>query len=282
MIITRFLFQSMRSVDTLVSNTSLLDKMSVHLNGLLRNQDPPGAEQAVQLFDTMFSNALKNLETENDKQVLSVLKRQMSSFIGVTLGVRLFLEQHQEQELEEESGQQLSCADAHEKEAAWQKKSDFHAPENAEHERLKQQILDDEHYGTENHHGEEYEEERQEEGGEEDDDDDEYEEVVEMVPVKSREIGGAVGFEVVRRREKKKRATIATNFTYSHNNSYENYSNKPSGGNNDHYYKQQHPPRSRVRVTEFRPKLLDEQLPSTTFCIPVFFPSEESYSVSSR
>lgn len=261
----------MRSVDTLVSNTSLLDKMAVHLNGLLLNQETPQVEQAVQLFDTMFSNATKSLETENDKQVMSVLKRQITSFIGITLGVRAFLDQRQEQALEDDEKNQLSCADAYEKEEAWH--NDFYAPERAEHERLRQQLLDEEQYGRENQHGEEEERDEEETEGE-DDDEDEYEEVVEKVAVKSREIGGAGGFVEVRRKQKKKKQTITTNFSYSHNNSYDNYQN--CGGNN---YNNRPPPRHQpVRVSEFRPQLLEE-LPHGTFCIPVFFPSEDSYSV---
>lgn len=284
----------MRSVDTIVSSNSLLDKMSIHLNGLLRQDEEPKVDKAVMLLDSMFANADRAMSSESDKQVLSVLKRQVSSFIGVTLGVKPFLEQHEQQQRNEEDDSdddddtkpnKLSWSAANEKESksAWREKKayyeqnngDIYAPEHAEHERLRQQQLEEERYGQDAGSGEEEGDDDQE--GSDEDDSDEYEEVVEQVEVKSREIGGAGGFQTVRRRQKKKKTktTITTNFTYSHSsNSYDNnsaqYNNNSS--NRPCY------PRHRVRVTEFRPEYL-HNLPSGVFCMPVFFPSEESYSV---
>lgn len=278
----------MRSVDTLVSSNTLLDKMSTHLNGLLR-QDEPQVDKAVMLFDKLFVNADKALSSDSDRQVLSVLKRQVSSFIGVTLGVKPFLDPHDNQEDDSDDDDddtkpgKLSWSSAFEKEknSGWndakayydQNKTDIYSPEKAEHEHLRQ-ILEEEHYGRGGGSGEEENDEDDEEEG----DSDEYEEVVERVQVKSREIGGAGGYEVVRRRQKKKtKTTITTNFTYNHsNNGYDNNAADSYNNNSKPYYKQ--PPRQRVRITEFRPNTL-EHLPCGTFCMPVFFPSEESYSV---
>ncbi|CAO3637265.1 unnamed protein product [Mucor fragilis] len=295
MSISQLLKQSMRSVDTIVSSNSLLDKMSVHLNGLLRQDEEPKVDKAVMLLDSMFANADRAMSSDSDKQVLSVLKRQVSSFIGVTLGVKPFLEQHEQQQREEEDSDddddtkpnKLSWSAANEKESksAWlekkayydQNNGDIYAPERAEHERLRQQQLEEEQYGHDAGSGEEEGDGSEEEGDE--DDSDEYEEVVEQVQIKSREIGGAGGFQTVRRRQKKKKTktTIATNFTYSHSsNSYDN--NSAQYNNNNNNSKPCYPPRHRVRVTEFRPEYL-HNLPSGIFCMPVFFPSEESYSV---
>lgn len=273
----------MRSVDTIVSSNLLLDKMSVHLNGLLRQDEKPQVDKAVMLLDSMFAHAEKAMSYDSDKQVLSILKRQVSSFIGVTLGVKPFLEQHEQQQQQEEeesdddndnNSNKLSWSAANEKESksAWHEKKayyedsniDIYSPENIEHERLRRQQLEEEQYGQDAGSGEE------ENDGSDEDDSDEYEEIVEQVQIKSREIGGAGGFQTVRRRQKKKttQTTITTNFSYSHSsNSYDN------NNNNRPYY-----PRHHVRVTEFRPEYL-KCLPTETFCMPVFFPSEESYSV---
>lgn len=279
----------MRSVDTLVSSNTLLDKMSVHLNGLLRTQEPQ-VDKAVQLLDNMFLHASKAMESDSDKQVLSVLKCQVSSFIGVTLGVKPFLDQHEQQQKEEDSDSddeenKLSWFSAQEKESShhdlWAEKKKYHeenntdiyAPEHAEHERIRQ--LEEEHYGQNAGSGEDEDDEEEKEGSSES----EYEEVIERVAVKSREIGGAGGFEVVRRKQKKKKTTITTNFTYNHStNSYDNNQAQNNDNYNNSNYRKQ-PPRQRVRITEFRPTML-ERLPSEqTFCMPVFFPSEDSYSV---
>lgn len=267
--------------------------MSIHLNGLLRQDEEPKVDKAVMLLDSMFANADRAMSSESDKQVLSVLKRQVSSFIGVTLGVKPFLEQHEQQQRDEEDDSdddddtkpnKLSWSAANEKESksAWREKKayyeqnngDIYAPEHAEHERLRQQQLEEERYGQDAGSGEEEGDDDQE--GSDEDDSDEYEEVVEQVEVKSREIGGAGGFQTVRRRQKKKKTktTITTNFTYSHSsNSYDNNSAQYNNNNSRPCY-----PRHRVRVTEFRPEYL-HNLPSGVFCMPVFFPSEESYSV---
>lgn len=279
--ISQLLKQSMRSVDTLVTSNSLLDKMSTHLNGLLRNQEPE-VNRAVKVFDGMFANASNALETEADKQVLSILRRQVSSFIGITLGVKPFLDQHNQEALnddDDDDDNKLSWASANEKETsgAWNEKkqyhqennSDIYAPERLEHERLRQQ-LEEEQYGQGAHHGESDEHDEEEEDSES-----EYEEVVEQVAVKSREIGGAGGFEVVRRKKKKtKKTTITTNFTYSHNSNNDYDNNRPSNNNYN-----RPPPRHRVRVCEFRPHMLERLCPEQTYCMPLFFPSEDSYSV---
>lgn len=282
----------MRSVDTLVSSNTLLDKMSTHLNGLLRNQEPE-VNKAVQLFDGMFTQASNAMETEADKQVLAILKRQVSSFIGITLGVKPFLEQHDQVDLDEEDDHKLSWASANEKESndAWKdqkryhesENSDIYAPERLEHERLRQQ-LEEEQYGEGKHHGES-DENNSEEEGEDDDSESEYEEIVETVAVKSREIGGAGGFEVVRRKQKKKKktTTITTNFSYgghSSNNYDSNRASENNNYNNNNNYNRRPPPRHHVRVCEFRPKMLEHVSPGEIFCMPVFFPSEDSYSVS--
>ncbi|KAI7871991.1 uncharacterized protein EV154DRAFT_473961 [Mucor mucedo] len=294
--ISQLLKQSMRSVDTLVSSNTLLDKMSIHLNGLLRGQEPQ-VDKAVQLLDNMFLHASKAMESDSDKQVLSVLKCQVSSFIGVTLGVKPFLEQHQRQQEQDSDSDsdneegKLSWFSAQEKENTrhdlWEEKkkyheqnnSDIYAPEHAEHERLRQ--LEEEHYGQSAGSGEEEEDEEEEKGNGSSSSESEYEEVIERVAIKSREIGGAGGFEVVRRKQKKKKTTITTNFTYSHSsNTYDNNQaqNNDNYNNNNNNYRRQ-PPRHRVRITEFRPKMLERLPCEQTFCMPVFFPSEDSYSV---
>lgn len=286
----------MRSVDTIASDTSLLDKMSTHLNGLLRNQAPQ-VDKAVQLLDNMFLNATKAMETDNDKQVLAVLQRQVSSFIGVTLGVKPFLE-HQERQQKERAvasesdsdsdsdneDNKLSWFSAQEKEISrkdrWlakllgrkEKDADIYAPDRAEHERLRKQ-LDEESDSDEAGSGVD----------EKDSDDDnssesEYEEVIERIPIKSREIGGAsAGFQVVRRKQKKKKTTIATNFTYSSTTTTYDNNQAPTYNNNNNYRKQ---PRHRVRICEFRPKMLERLASDQIYCMPIFFPSEDSYLVS--
>ncbi|KAI8641250.1 hypothetical protein BD408DRAFT_452241 [Parasitella parasitica] len=285
--ISQLLKQSMRSVDTIVSSNSLLDKMSVHLNGLLRQDEEPKVDKAVMLLDSMFANADRAMSTDSDKQVLAVLKRQVSSFIGVTLGVKPFLEQH-EQQLQDEDvddddskSNKLSWSAANEKESkcAWhekkayydQRNGDIYSPEHAEHERLRRQQLEEEQFGQDAGSGEE---ENDQEGSDEDDSD-EYEEVVEQVQIKSREIGGAGGFQTVRRRQKKKKTTttITTNFSYSHSsNNYDNNSAQNNHNNRPYY------PRHHARLTEFRPEYL-QRVSADTFCMPYFFPSEESYGV---
>lgn len=245
----------MKSVESLSSDHSLLDKMTTHLNGLLR-QKQDNSPTAV--FDRMFLHAEKAMSLESDKQVLSVLKRQVSSFIGVTLGVQPFLEQRETvKEEEEEEVERLSLATAevkeeeHKKTSKWEEtkefyhrlKADIFGPEHTEHERLRQ--LAEENYGEHS-----ADEEEDEEG------ESEYEEVEVRVPVKSREIGGTEEFQVVRRRQKKKKITK----TYTVTNSYR-------------------PPRHPVQTHEFHPKML-EHISGEVFCVPIFFPSEESYRVN--
>lgn len=279
----------MRSVDTIGSNNSLLDKMSVHLNGLLRNQEPQ-VDKAVQLLDNMFLNASKAMESDNDKQVLSVLQRQVSSFIGVTLGVKPFLEQHEQQQQQqrevddsdsdnEDDDKKLSWSSAQEKEMSfkdrWLQKLRIRDNDD-EHARLKKQ-LEEEHYGSDGSGEEEYDSGEDASGSSESD----YEEVIERIPIKSREIGGAGGFQVVRRKQKKKKTTITTNFTYSHSSqSYDNNQAQNYNNNNNNNYRRQ--PRHRVRICEFRPKMLERLPCEQTFCMPVFFPSEDSYLVSKK
>ncbi|KAG1224464.1 hypothetical protein G6F68_020109 [Rhizopus microsporus] len=66
------------------------------------------------------------MSLESDKQVLSVLKRQVSSFIGVTLGVQPFLEQRETvKEEEEEEVERLSLATAEVKEEEHKKTSRY-------------------------------------------------------------------------------------------------------------------------------------------------------------
>ncbi|KAG1468557.1 hypothetical protein G6F56_003765 [Rhizopus delemar] len=257
--ISELLKHSMRSVETLSKDSSLLDKMTTHLNGLLRHQKQDNSPTAV--FDRMFQHAQEAMSSEADKQVLSVLQRQVSSFIGVTLGVQPFLEAHeaQEDELEEEVERlSLSTATAKEEErkSKWEETKDFYhhikadifGPEHTEHERLRQ--LAEEHYGE--HSGEE-------ESGEEESGESEYEEVEERVPIKSREIGGPTEYQVVRRRQKKKRTTRTYNVT---NNSGGGYS-RPR-------------PTNRVPFHDFHPQRLGH-LPEDVYCMPLFFPSENSY-----
>ncbi|CEP10575.1 hypothetical protein [Parasitella parasitica] len=281
-------YKSMRSVDTIVSSNSLLDKMSVHLNGLLRQDEEPKVDKAVMLLNSMFANADRAMSSDSDKQVLAVLKRQVSSFIGVTLGVKQFLEQQEQQEQQHQDddsdddgkSNKLSWSAANEKESkcAWHEKKayydtrngDIYGPEHAEHERLRRQQLEEEQFEQDTGS---CEEENDQESSDEDDSD-EYEEVVEQVQVKSREIGGAGGFQTVRRRQKKKKATtITTNFSYSHSSSsYDNNSAQYSSNSRPYY------PRHHARITEFRPEYL-QRLSADTFCMPFFFPSEESYGV---
>ncbi|RCH79430.1 hypothetical protein CU098_004531, partial [Rhizopus stolonifer] len=297
--LSQLLKHSMRSVDTLVSNNTLLDKMAIHLNGLLRQDEEPQVDKAVQLFDNMFLHAERAMSLDSDKQVLNVLKRQVSSFIGVTLGVKPFLEkrEHQESQILEKEEEEESEDDANDEKpnklswnkasqgeassyqgaAGWSEKKnyyeqnnkDIYSPERAEHERLRRE-LEEEQYGHGGQHGEHESGDEDEE--EEGDDSDEYEEIVERVEVKSREMGGAGGFTEVRRRQKKKKTKkyIETNFSYSHTsggNPYEGGCGKPY---------EQRPPRHHIQVTEFHPRYL-ERLPEETFCFPVFFPSEDSY-----
>ncbi|KAI8364864.1 hypothetical protein EDC96DRAFT_510630 [Choanephora cucurbitarum] len=302
--LSQLLKHSMRSVDALASNNSLLDKMSIHLNGLLRQDDEPRVDKAVQVFDNMFLQATKAMSTDSDKQVVNLLRRQVSSFIGVTLGVKPFLESREYQEVEESDDEdenedeeqenkqkpkKLSWNKASEGEASsylggsssWAEKKaqyeennqDIYAPEHAEHDRLRRE-LQEEGYGLSGQHGEHNSDQEEDEGSEEYDSDD-YEEVVERVEIKSRDIGGASEFTEVRRRRKKKtKQYIQTNFSYSHSTDVNPY----DGGCGKPYYKQSNQHRKRFEPVEFRPRYL-EHLPSGTFCIPVFFPSEDSYSL---
>ncbi|CEJ03776.1 hypothetical protein RMCBS344292_17753 [Rhizopus microsporus] len=258
--ISELLKHSMGSVNMLASDNSLLSQMSTHLNGLLRHR----RDDPLQVFDKLFHHAEKAMTSEVDRQVLSVLKCQVSSFIGVTLGVEPFLEQDRKvkEEKEEDEGEKISLSTAivkeeEHKKSAWEQtkafyhqvKADIFGPEHSEHERLRQ--LAEEHYG---------EHSAEEESG----DDDEYEEIEETVQIKSREMGAPDEFKVVRRRQKKKKTTTTTKITF----------NSPYTSSD-----MRQPPRHPIRAREFRPRRL-EPLPEDTFCIPIFFPSEESYGVS--
>ncbi|KAI8378927.1 hypothetical protein BD560DRAFT_388973 [Blakeslea trispora] len=296
--LSQLLKHSMRSVDALASSNSLLDKMSIHLNGLLRQDEEPRVDKAVQVFDNMFLQATKAMSNDGDKQVLNLLRRQVSSFIGVTLGVKPFLENREYQEMEEsedESEEQetnnqatkkLSWNNASKGEASsylggsnkWDKEKahheennqDIYAPERAEHDRLRRE-LQEEGFGSSGQHGEHNSDNDGEDSEEYDSDD--YEEVVERVEIKSREIGGTSEFTEVRRRRKKKtKQYIQTNFSYNNSSSVNPY----DGGCGKPYYKQSNHGHKRFEAVEFHPRQL-EHLPDGTFCIPVFFPSEESY-----
>ncbi|KAI8978380.1 hypothetical protein BDB01DRAFT_799634 [Pilobolus umbonatus] len=291
MSLSQLLKQSMRSVDTLVSNNSLLDKMSTHLNGLLRSQpsyqgvEEEDDEKNVRLLKSMFGTASKAMGSDADKHVLSVLQRQVFSFIGVTLGVKPFLEQKEENTQNESDSESdndenkltwTSAAKTGGERDAWTEKLEFYkrnntdifGPERAEHERLRQQALED------------YEE-RNKEGDDEGEEDDESEEEVVETQMKSRGMNnGDGGFEVVSRRQKKKKnsTTTTTTTTTSYNSNNNNKSNYNQGNNYSKkptYYRQ---PRRRFRPAEFRPTHLARLAPDT-FCIPVFFPSEESYTI---
>ncbi|KAI9248083.1 hypothetical protein BY458DRAFT_536652 [Sporodiniella umbellata] len=243
--LSELLKQSMRSVETLSGDHSLLEKMTTHLNGLLRHEKKQDNSPAA-VFERMFVHAQEAMSSDADRQVLSVLQRQVSSFINVTLGVPL--EPKTTESIEKEV-ERLSLAEAQEEEhsSKWQETKDFYhqikadlfGPEHTEHERLRQ--LAEEHYG------EPVKETNEESSGESD-----YEEVEERVPIKSREIGGPTEFQVVRRRQKKKKTTTT-------------YTVCPS-----------RPPRHRPQFHEFHPRRLPH-LPEDVYCMPLFFPSEESY-----
>ncbi|KAI8991639.1 hypothetical protein BDF20DRAFT_904186 [Mycotypha africana] len=309
--LSQLLKQSMKAVDTIVSDPSVLDKMATHLNGLLRETEQESTrqiDQALDLFDKLFLNAEKAMSSNADKHVVSVLRQQMCSFIGITLGVKEFLDHQQEQQQapnvemnsddEDEGVKKLSLNAAYEshQNRAWgenksyyeQNNVDIYAAEKAEHEKLKQQLEEDERYyerklAAEEEEEEEEEEEDDDDEGDNDNEEDEYEDeevVVDEVQISSREIGSREivsrglgdddGFKVVTHRQKKKKkgTVISTNFTYS------NYRNRNDRDDNS----RRPPPRHRIRVREFCPDYL-ERLPSETFCIPVFFPSEESYAL---
>ncbi|KAI9486270.1 MAG: hypothetical protein EXX96DRAFT_604455 [Benjaminiella poitrasii] len=238
--ISQLLKESIKSsVDNFVSNNSILDKMASHLNRVLRPEDDERA-----LFDKLFENAEEAMSCEQDKEVLKLLKSQLTSFIVTALGVSQFVSNEEGWKAYKEDYNKQGL--------------DIYSPERAEHEHIRRE-LEEELYGNEAGSGEEEDDEEEEESEEE-------EEVVESVQVRSRDMGSD-GFQTVVRRQKKtkkKKTTTTYNVT---NNSYTN--NRP-------YYKQQ-----TVRRREFCPEFLEREdiMSGETFCMPVFFPSEESYSI---
>ncbi|KAI7900944.1 uncharacterized protein BX663DRAFT_515802 [Cokeromyces recurvatus] len=238
----------MKSVDALISNNSLLDKMAVRLNRLLHHEESQ-FDKSLELFDTLFENAAGSMSTDQDKQVLELLKHQMKSFIGITLGVPQFVSNEDEW---------LACKDRYEQQGI-----DIYAPERLEHERIRRE-LEEERYDEKVGSGEEEDDDDDNDDKsneeEEDDNDDESNEE-EEVQVKSREMNSN-GFQTVSRQKKKKKKTTTTTYNVT-NNSYT--SNRP-------YRRQQ------VIKCEFYPEYMAcNDLNGDIFCMPVFFPSEESY-----
>jgi hypothetical protein len=285
--------------------------MSTHLNGLLRQQEPIVREddpRSVQVFHNMFLNAARNMESDKDKQTLALLQRQVVSFLGVSLGISAF-EEHgrnlglddavndddddDDDDEKEENKLSWSTAYSHEEshkagenssysafreaqKKSWTErpedyddnKIDIFGPERAERERLRQLSIDDE------------ENREEEEEDDEEDEEDDGEEEVEEVQVKSREInqGGNDGFKVVSRKQKKKKAPRPSYNNNNNNNNYQRNDQRYSRPSNN-YYKQSYTRRP-APICSFHPDYL-ERLSGETFCMPIFFPSEDSYSVSS-
>ncbi|KAL0076931.1 hypothetical protein J3Q64DRAFT_1873881 [Phycomyces blakesleeanus] len=233
----------MGSVNNIVSDNDLLEKVSSHLNYLL-NRQSGRPDEAVAIMNKMFSTAERALETDTDRQIVSLLKTYVSCFIGSTLGVRNFLPRKKSEDEEEEADENrhkderhiswTEVANHHAKISEYSEDRDIHAPELAEHARLVQ--LAEEYNTLEDDNGEYEEGEEGEEYEEESDEDPEK--------PKSREING--DFQTVRR----KRPQLAN-----------------GGGYNN---------RSRVRPKYFEPHHL-ERLSPEAYCIPIFFPSENSY-----
>ncbi|KAI7872850.1 hypothetical protein BDF14DRAFT_1889253 [Spinellus fusiger] len=233
----------MASVHTVTSNAAVLEKMTIHLNYLLQRQSGQHKE-AVSIMNKMFLTAEEAMESENDKQVLVLLKTYVSCLIGSSLGISRFLPENHPKEDMHNDEHHISWSTIHHPPTTTTEipeehsifstffsslKKTYHAPELAEHARLAQLA-------------EEYNDHDQE------DSDREY--VSDNDVPKSRDMNG---FQTVRRQR------VSPN-------------SGDYGGGRDRFRNN----RSCVKPKYFQPHRL-ERLSSEAYCIPVFFPSENSY-----
>ncbi|KAG0170494.1 hypothetical protein DFQ28_001808 [Apophysomyces sp. BC1034] len=246
--LSELLGQSMASAETIVTDHELSQRVSSHLNLLLKKKRGP-PPQALAVMNKMFATASESMESETDKQVLAWLKTCMSCFVGTSVGVRDFLPQNQPKELPE--AEETEQTEHHH--ASWADVVAHHAEKESD-ERQDQDNLGFPALGAPDsprpsrysgHHDE--------------------------------DVDYAVHVERARLRK----------LTLEYNNDEEHDENKEEeeedGFRSVHHENhrrcilhRRRRGRYNVNPVDFEPTLLDE-LPSGTYCMPIFFPSEDSY-----
>lgn len=249
---------------TIMENQQAHSQATRHLGTLLQLQrggtSSKGRGSAVSVLNQLFAAAEQRLETDNDKRVVELLKSQVATFINKSLGIYAFdhtttttQEEGRDEEEEEEENQQptLSWADV-----ASMPDEPVHSPQPTRYRAG---------YGAEDDSDDDGFAERAEKlhldnlaadynsydkGDDEPDSDHEEEQQqqrsrgIQSRGIQSRS-GGGEGFQTVQKRR------------------YRRTEYRHQGG---------------VSCQEFRPSYL-HALPADTYCIPIFFPSEESYDV---
>ncbi|KAI8086719.1 uncharacterized protein BX664DRAFT_299587 [Halteromyces radiatus] len=238
-----FLQKSMSFASAIMENQQSQSQAAKHLGSLLQlqqqRQQPEDHGRSATIFNQLFTTAEQSMESDNDKRVLGLLKSQLATFISTTLGMDGFEEATQQDPIEEEENHAG---------LSWADVTSMSTPRPS---RLDDDD-DDEDIGyaerAEQNHLKQLASDYNSYDKEDDEPDSEEEEEEEEGQVKSRGVvtRSADGFQTV---QKKKR--------YRRNQ----YRRQPV----DNYQ-------------EFNPDPL-EPLSPDVYCIPIFFPSEESYDI---
>jgi hypothetical protein len=243
---------------TIMENQQAQSQATRHLGSLLQLQrggaSSKGRGSAVSVLNQLFAAAEQRLETDNDKRVVELLKSQVATFINKSLGIYAFdhtaHQQQQEEEEEDDDDENkqptLSWADV-----ASMPDEPVHSPQPTRYRAG---------YGAEDDSDDDGFAERAEKlhldnlaadynsydkGDDEPDSDHEEEQRSRGIQSRGIRSGGGNGFQTVQKRR------------------YRRTEYRHQGG---------------VSCQEFRPSYL-HALPADTYCIPIFFPSEESYDV---
>ncbi|CAO3581273.1 unnamed protein product [Absidia cylindrospora] len=257
-----FLQKSMTFAGAIMENQQAQTQASKHLGLLLQLQQQPqrggnqGSPEAV--LHQLFAAAEERMETDNDKRVVGLLKSQIAMFVKKTLGVdefdHTYQHQHAEQDGDKDEQPSLSWADVASMpdEPAYSPRPSRHAgyednddseddgfAERAEKLHLDKLALEYNTYDKEDHEPDSEDENDPSAGGAA------LSRGVQSRGVVSSRVAGGDGFYTVQKKR---------------------------------YRRNQYRQQGGVSCQEFQPTFLPTLSPDT-YCIPIFFPSEESYDM---
>ncbi|KAF7726705.1 hypothetical protein EC973_008479 [Apophysomyces ossiformis] len=242
--LSELLTQSMSSAEIIVSDDELSHRASSHFNLLLKKQRGP-PKQALAVMNKMFAAASEVMESETDKQVLTWLKSCMSCFIGTSIGVPAFLPENQPKEPAEEEEEAESEKHHH---ASWADVVAHHAEKESD-ERQTQDNSGFPALGAPDS------------------------------PRPSKYHEDEVDYAIHVERSRLRKLTLE----YSYEEEHEEHQEEEDGFRSVHHenhrrcimHRRKHG-RYNVNPVDFEPTV-QEELPSGIYCMPIFFPSEDSY-----
>ncbi|KAI8073917.1 hypothetical protein BC940DRAFT_343488 [Gongronella butleri] len=242
-----FLRKSMSVANTIMENEEVRRQASKHLGSLiqLRQKDRPVTED-VRVFDRLFRAAEQQMADEEDKKVLLLLKAQVATFIAASFDAAEFNEHGKEDENDDN--------DENEPKLSWSTVESTHGKRFDEDE-VKDDPMSAERAENEHHArlAAEYNTyDRDDDDNDYNDDNDDQE-----VPRERGMPPGSKSYGMVAATNAKSNVNAPPKRRYRRNE-YRR-PNTVSSGN-------------------FHPQTLGN-VPESTYCVPIFFPSEDSYKV---